>query len=75
MSNLVLVLASNPRLMFSFSFSEENNLVLKVFWVFGQRGDTLFMTLEKKENRRRRRVTMRRKPGKERGSLFFPLKT
>ena len=49
MSNLVLVLASNPRLMFSFSFSEENNLVLKVFWVFGQRGDTLFMILEKKK--------------------------
>ena len=75
MSNLVLVLASNPRLMFSFSFSEENNLVLKVFWVFGQRGDTLFMILEKKKNRPPRRVTMRRKPGKGRGSLFFPLKT
>ena len=74
MSNLVLVLARNPRLMFSFSFSEENNLVLKVFWFFGQRVDTLFMILEKKENCRRRRVTMRRKPGKGRGSLFFPLK-
>ena len=49
MSNLVLVLASNPRLMFSFSFSEENNLVLKVFRVFGQRGDTLFMILEEKK--------------------------
>ena len=48
MSNLVLVLARNPRLMFSFSFSEENNLVLKVFWFFGQRVDTLFMILEKK---------------------------
>ena len=72
MSNLVLVLASNPRLMFSFSFSEENNLVLKVFWVFGQRGDTLFMILKKRKPSATQGDNAQEARKRKRESFFFP---